>query len=463
MQSKEELEKIVANTALSQSTRDRAAKILSNEFAGDEVAQKMIQLANLLQGTSAATSAASIDKSEVEDIVRDVIREDKIDFNDLDADLKSRIMALPQKIQMTIIQKGITTQQMTTLNDNAGRPIIQKMLSDVEARNNVYLYGGAGTGKTFSAEIIADILNYELVSINCNQFTSPLELIGGQTIDGYQEGKVICAWANLNPDGKTPMDKEGAVLLLDELPKIDPNTAGILNEMLAKVADYNDNGTPKAISNSRGIKFPRKNIFVIATGNTLLNSDSVDYEANFKQDLSLQDRFAGSTYQVFVDLENEWNGVLKKKWAFIFIYLNKVREVIKKEKFESKGFISIRIMKSAQRTYQVFRSIVDNPGKAQFTPQPEPATSFTPATNTQGNLDALASLTPDKVKTIEDTMNEFFELFTDAQKEKIKEDSDYDGFLRIVDEKNRIANLDMLNTESELEEVKRIIERSPNS
>jgi MoxR-like ATPase len=38
------------------------------------------------------------------------------------------------------------------------------------------------------------------------------------------------------PIGDGRKDKvDGCVLLLDELPKIDPNTAGILNDALAKV------------------------------------------------------------------------------------------------------------------------------------------------------------------------------------------------------------------------------------
>jgi hypothetical protein len=460
MQSREELEKIVADTTLSQATRDRAAAILANEFAGDEVAQKMIQLASLLQGGGGG-SAASVDKDEVEDIVRTVISEDKIAYDDLDADLKSRISALPKSVQITIIQQGITRQQAVDILEGADRPLIQKILSDVEARNNVYLYGGAGTGKTYAAETISDILQWELIEVNCNQFTSPLELIGGQTIDGYQEGKVVRAFANLAEDGKTPMTKQGCVLLLDELPKLDPNTAGILNSALAKISDYKlKTAEPAKITNGRGERFARKNIFVMATGNTLLNSDSVDYEANFKQDLSLQDRFVGSTYEVFVDVNYEWNTILDKKWAFIFIFMNKVRNSIRQNGFQSKAFVSIRIMKSLQKTYVVYRAITDNPGKAQFTAMPSLSTSFTPATNTEGNLSALSILEPSKVKTLEDGINEFFNLFTDTQKEKITTDCDYDGFLRILEEKNRIANLDMLNTQSELDQVQTIINTS---
>lgn len=126
--------------------------------------------------------------------------------------------------------------------DGKGKPrrIFDVILSDFEAGNNVYLYGGAGTGKTYIVGEIADSINYKLITINCNQFTSPLDILGGQTIEGYQEGRLTEAWGNLfmpeiNP--KTGQPYSGALLLLDELPKIDPNTAGLLNDGLSKIKD----------------------------------------------------------------------------------------------------------------------------------------------------------------------------------------------------------------------------------
>lgn len=455
MQSREDLEKIVADVTLSQATRDQASKLLADQFAGDEVAQKMIQLAKLLT-PSGGGSGGNVDKSEVEDIVRDVIKSDKIDFDDLDSNLRNRISALPQQVQITITQKNVSKVITSKKDEVVQTPLIQKILSDVEARNNVYLYGGAGTGKTVSARKVAKLLNWELITINCNQFTSPLELKGGQTIDGYQEGKVVRAWANLKQDGTEMGPNTGCVLLLDELPKIDPNTAGILNEALAAIADYED-GQPVEIENGRGQKFRRKNIFVMATGNTLLNSDSVDYEANFKQDLSLQDRFVGSTYEVFINLQFEFYNILQEKWAFIFIYMNKLRKAIDDNKLQSKAFVSIRIMKSIQRTYNVYRTVVDNPGNAFNNLEGEEATSYTPSQDSEGNLFALTVLEPGKVKTLEDGVNEFLNLFTLEQREKLKVDTDFDGFLRIVEGKNRISNLDDLNTQDELDEVNKII------
>tara|TARA_R110000751_G_scaffold286748_1_gene391320 strand:+ start:2537 stop:3880 length:1344 start_codon:yes stop_codon:yes gene_type:complete len=418
---------------------------IAEEFQGDEVAQKMIQLSQLL---SMQSMGADIDEDEVRRIVRDEIQTDKITLSDLDDTVKSLFKAQPTTITLNIKQGASTRVVKKTLSDVESRPLVQKLLSDVLARNNSYLYGGAGTGKTFMANTLKKILDWNLVVINCNQFTSALELIGGQTIDGYQEGKVIRAYGNLNPDG-SPMGK-GCVLLLDELPKIDPNTAGILNSALASVGEFQD-GEASTIQNAKGDVIQRGDCFIMATGNSLLNTKDAEYEANFKQDLSLQDRFAGSTYEVFVNEQFEWNGILNQQWAFIFIYLTKLRKLIKDEGFTAKAFVSIRLMQSLQKTYNVYRQVIDAKGKVKNFSQMADI-SFTPLINDG----ALGVVNSTSVKTVEDSMDEFFSLFSKEQSDILKEKSEYDAWKQIVREKDKFA-MDLLNTDEELKEVEDIL------
>ena len=438
---KEQLVDIIDNTD-NDLIKNLAKQKVAEEFQGDEVAQKMIQLSQLL---SVQSQGADLDEDEIRRIVRNEIETDKITLSDLDETVKSLFNAQPTKVTITVKQGSSTKVLSKTLTDVETRPLIQKLLSDVLARNNSYLYGGAGTGKTFSANTIKKILDWNLIVVNCNQFTSALELIGGQTIDGYQEGKVIRAFGNLNEDG-TPMGK-GCVLLLDELPKIDPNTAGILNSVLASVGEYQD-GVASTIQNAKGDIIQRGECYIMATGNSLLNTKDAEYEANFKQDLSLQDRFVGSTYEVFVDREFEWKNILNEKWAFIYIYMSKLRDKIVEEKYTGKAFVSIRIMMSAQKTYNVFRQIKAGKGLKEV-----PSLSYTPASYFGTGL-----IQKSTVKTIIDTLDEFFILFTENQRERLKEDTDFDGFKKIVAQKNKLP-LDQLNTAEELDEVKKIISK----
>lgn len=201
--------------------------------------------------------------------------------------------------------------------------------TDLQVGNNVYLYGRAGTGKTYLAkEVATRLLSQRYLVINCNQFTSPINIIGGQTIEGYKQGTLSEAW------------EKGYVLILDELPKLDPNTAGILNEALAQSADVEkeyvitkeqydafkkEMGGDKYVgyelkkegdryikidhvtmTDGKGDKIRKsKNFCVIATGNTDLKTTSTNFSGNNRQDYSLVDRFAGSFYKIDYDVSLE--------------------------------------------------------------------------------------------------------------------------------------------------------------
>ena len=391
------------------------------------------------------------------EIVKEQIETSTFGINNLDSLLKAKLDDKELNAEIVIKKpSGQVIKQIKKNLDFAVLPLSQKIFSDVLARNNVYLYGGAGTGKTFSAKQIAKLLDWDLMIVNCNQFTSPLELIGGQTIDGYQEGKVVKAYGNLDDFGNAT--GRGCVLLLDELPKIDPNTAGILNNVLAQAGEYDD-GVPTPIQNAKGDNIERGSIFIMATGNSLLNEADADYEANFKQDLSLQDRFAGSTYNVVVNVENEYNKILNKQWAFIFLYLQKLREKIFELNFQSKAFVSIRLMKSVAKTYQVYRDLLSN----QQSIQSNPTLDFVPATG-QGYDNVLGSFEGFKkdgtlyAKTIQDSMEEFFSLFPKDQSDKLKNETDYELFLNTVEEKNQLP-LSELNTPTEIRQVEEIISK----
>ena len=171
-------------------------------------------------------------------------------------------------------------------------------------------------------------------------------------------------------NSRTKEPYSGALLLLDELPKIDPNSAGLLNDLLSTLKDPRDqdaegNAIPPVIQNGRGEAISLGNLYIIATGNSKLNEADKDYEANFKQDLSLQDRFGGSTYQIFIDYSFELNGVMRNiSWrgtkkiinlTFIFNFLAMLRNAINELGFEGRAFVSTRTMVSFRDTYMVFR------------------------------------------------------------------------------------------------------------
>ena len=336
-----------------------------------------------------------------EDEVRRIFADSKVDLSQLTPE----IIELINKNRKIIFE---APKRIDVEMEGEQPEIFWIAKSDLETSNNVYLYGGAGTGKTYISQQLAKALNCTLITINCNQYTSPLEIIGGQTIDGYQEGKLITAWANLTKadDGVSEGMREGTtgcLLLLDELPKIDPNTAGLLNDALAKIKDT---GEKSAIQNARGVTYQKKRFYCIATGNSRLNEESADYVANFRQDLSLQDRFAGSTYRIFVDLNVE--AKLMQGFLFIFNFMNKVRNVIDSDEgvrrqLGSKAFVSIRIMESLRDTWLYW---YENHTKGQ-------------------------------VKTLKEGVLSFFDLFTQPQKEYLSQEVQLQQFFDEIINKER--------------------------
>lgn len=402
---------------------------------------------SLRQFAEAMKDAGSMDEEEVRGIARTTFETLQVQFDQLSPEIKDFIEKKKVSV-MTFL--NIATAKSTTSQTSRQRALFYKLICDVLAGNNAYLYGPAGTGKTYIAKEVAAALNYKLIAINCNQFTSPLEIIGGQTIDGYQEGKLIQAWGNLdlgvNPANGKPYD--GAVLLIDELPKLDPNTAGVMNDALSTIKDppkFNETTgeqIPKTIYNGRNEAIPMKNLFVIGTGNTLLLRPDPNYSANFAQDASLQDRFAGSTYRVFYDYEMEYNLVMNVpagatingveypngiNFAFLFVFMMRLREAIDRLGYNNEAFVSARILKNLRDTYLVYRSNAVSPEPIQ---QP---------------------------KTLQEGILSFMSLFTEIQQTNLKNEIPLDDFLNDDIPEANSRDLGDLSTRQQIEAAEEII------
>jgi len=443
----EELENLAnsSDELVADIARQELSKIKERERVSvdKDFADVINEINDLIKVSAQTTGGGGLDVAEVNKLIVDRLKKYKVGINQLSDAVKEQI-GKTSNVQVVNFE-GVSV----TMKGGEQRRLFDVILSDVEAQNNVYLYGGAGTGKTFISGLIARALNYKLVTLNCNQFTSPLDIVGGQTIEGYQEGRLTEAWGNLDL-GMNPRTKEpysGAVLLLDELPKLDPNTAGILNDALSKVKDPSDKvkdpetgeetEIPPMILNGRGEEIYLKNIFIIGTGNSLLNEADKDYEANFKQDLSLQDRFAGSCYQVFIDYRFELNTIMRNVYSprlnavmdftFIFNFLAELRNVINKNEFAGRGFVSTRLMISFRDTF-----IAQRINSVEANPIPRP-------------------------KTLQIATESFLSLFTETQQGVINEAVNVNEFYKIVNEKLDLP-IDTPATDLELALAEQLIE-----
>jgi cobaltochelatase CobS len=429
MSNKEEYQRLIndpaTNPALKQlaETKLYNLQMLEKSAEGDKTAPLILALAEAMEKMQPVTLTSavgtSVSKEEVEKLVKDALKKGKIKYDDLSDELKDKLNGMV-KVTLNLTTNTYTANVSGGLTlDEVNDPLFQKIVSDVVAQNNIYLYGSAGTGKTFTSEKLAKFLGWTFVEVNCNQFTSPLDLIGGQTIDGYQKGKLEIAWSNVDENSK---NLEGAVLCLDELPKLDPNTAGLLNSALAKIKLPN-----ATIRNGRGQTISKGKLVIIGTGNTRLNETNLEYEANFKQDLSLQDRFVGSCYEVMFNYRLEYTDIMKD-FLFIWIYMIKMREVIIAERYTSKAFVSMRILISMRDSYEVYRKWLSSPDET---------------------VDGLKMSSP---KTLKESLDSFLNLFNPNQIVVLKEKTKYDDFIQLIETKNKIAKWQNggLNTESEI-------------
>ena len=262
----------------------------------------MQQIMSILTQIMSSGAGSGVDSAEVRAIIKQYLGQDKVLLGELDQSVLDEI----RKNQMVMLQIPNFSKPIQVTKDTAEIPNIYEIIDDVLAGNNVFLIGEAGAGKTYTAKEVAKILQREIVTINCSQYTAPGEILGGQTIEGFVEGKLITAW------------RDGKLLLLDEMPKLDPNTAGLFNDALA-LSSHTRTGPDATISsaNPKDPQFPRNDNFAcIATGNLYPNrKPDEQYGGNNRQDLSLLDRFSGSVY--FTDFDKRTD---EKTCRFQFLY-----------------------------------------------------------------------------------------------------------------------------------------------
>lgn len=268
----------------------------------------------------------------------------KIGIQNLDENLIKIIMtaAATTRTPVPKTEKG-APKEPKTQDDNflVLNEMEIKAIDDLLNRNNVYFYGKAGTGKSVSSKKIAMRLHKDgyikndkmFYVLSCSQWTSPIQILGGWSINGYKEGLATLAW------------RHGGVLILDELPKLDANTAGLLNDMLSSMTEKN----PVIIDGQTDEKIPmHPEFFVIGTGNTDMKTTSMNFSGNNQQDYSLVDRFAGSMYYVDFDYGKELSLVTYP----VFAVALGIRNFLLKDA-NSIESVSLRTMLNFNRIYEL--------------------------------------------------------------------------------------------------------------
>ena len=150
------------------------------------------------------------------------------------------------------------------------------ILKAVSTRQNVYLHGAAGCGKTHMMRMVAEALGVPFY------FTSRVfkehGLMGWTNVDGYVETPFFKAFTG------------GGLMLFDEMDISSPPVLSAMNAPLANgMCDF-----PAPI----GIKKAHKDFYMIGCGNTLLNGATAQFSARQSFDAAIKDRFP-----IFIELK----------------------------------------------------------------------------------------------------------------------------------------------------------------
>lgn len=159
-----------------------------------------------------------------------------------------------------------------------------KFVNLVGAGKPLYMYGPAGSGKSYTAKQIADALKLDYYETSQAMFAHELKGYG-DAAGKFVETAFYRAFAN------------GGVFFLDEVDASTPEALVVLNNAIAnKRFDFPVIGNVNAHENFR----------VVAAGNTRMTGATLEYTARQMQDTSFKNRFffATVTYDrsVFLDI-----------------------------------------------------------------------------------------------------------------------------------------------------------------
>jgi len=265
--------------ALPLSDADRATLRLHAASVGKSPAQSDEALIAIYNGTTpppVAAAPTAADASAVADILRKPVTErlvqaakDKVQtITDaaVDAAVKAAVDAV--QVHRTVRIEVKRGDDIKVLSDEYRHPIFMDVLTALSVRENVYLVGGAGSGKTTLAKQAADALGLPFYST-------------GAVGMAYQLQGFINAEGDYMATDLYRAYTEGGVFLFDEIDGSSANAILAFNAIAANDFAAFPNGTVKR----------HDDFVIIAAANTYGNGANRDYIGRAPLDGSSLDRF----------------------------------------------------------------------------------------------------------------------------------------------------------------------------
>lgn len=207
----------------------------------------------------------------------------------------------PKTIEVAIKQVDGTVDKL----EGQQHKVFPTVFRAANRRDNVWLGGPAGTGKTYLVSQVADALKLPFFRISCGPQT-PASLIFGHTTatGGYAPGIAYQA-----------LTAEGAVLLFDEFDRLNPAVAVMVNGLL--------DGNAVTFPNGETLK-PKANTIYMVAANTF-GKPTAEFGTAQRQDTSTMSRFVKIAVPIDEDLEKSVFG--NNEWV---LFVQKVRRAVAK-------------------------------------------------------------------------------------------------------------------------------------
>lgn len=178
-----------------------------------------------------------------------------------------------------------------------------------------WVYGPAGTGKSYGAEMVAKALGLQFYSMGTT--LAKFEVLGFINTSGYQRTPFRDAYEN------------GGVFCGDEMDSWSKEATIALNNALANGACAFPDATIKR----------HKDFVMVATANTIGNGATLDYVARTKQDAATMDRFGAKVFWC-LDEVLEDNITSNKEWL---AYVRQIRKAVERSNLNPKPLITPRM------------------------------------------------------------------------------------------------------------------------
>lgn len=218
--------------------------------------------------------------------------------------IAAAIADLPKDKQTVYIQQGKTIGTI----DGHKHEHFDLLTQLVSMREDVYLWGEAGSGKSTAAHKIADLLGLDFYYLGLQAQMTESRLMGYMDANGrYVESDFYKSYAH------------GGVFLLDELELGSGNLLGSLNGALANGSASFPCGRVKRHPDS----------IVIATGNTPALGATVMYSDRRALDGAVRDRFAFVEWNTDTTLEHQIAGAHFDRAAAWVDWIQRVRQTVK--------------------------------------------------------------------------------------------------------------------------------------